>query len=168
MAYVEQYTANFTNEQGQDVVVSILQKDGTAPITVENYPIVSLNISANSDSQDSYACIISKELSMTLWATDSDSITWETFITSTHDEWKVIVTVDGVTFFIGFLSPDEGSAPFQDKPYEVNLKATDGLGLLKGYEFKYIDGTRVTDFNTLIEYISSALYYTGLQLPIRA
>jgi hypothetical protein len=104
---------------------------------------------------------------MTLWATDSDSITWETFITSTHDEWKVIVTVDGVTFFIGFLSPDEGSAPFQDKPYEVNLKATDGLGLLKGYELTQPDETKFKGFYTLIQYVSGALQKTALDLPIR-
>ena len=46
--------------------------------------------------------------------------------------------------FTGFLTPEESSGPLQDKPYEVILRATDGLGLLKGYELR--EGKTRRDF----------------------
>ena len=166
MAYVEQYTANFKNEQGQEVNVSFALNGGSV-VAVQNYRVTALTISAASDEQDSYACIISRELTISLWTEDGDGISWETFVTSQHNDWKVTVTVDGETFFIGFVTPEEGSAPFQDKPYEITIKATDGLGLLKGNDLTQVNESRFKGFYTLIQYISGALKKTELDLPIR-
>lgn len=168
MAYVTQYTANFKNEINQNINVKIEKKDGSS-VTIENYKVVSLRISDNSDEQDIYATIISKELELVLWTESGDSITWETFIDSSHDTWKITVTDDdyGNNYFVGFISPDEGHAPLQDKPYEVVIKATDGLGLLKGYELTDTSGNKFKGFYTLIDYLAGALVKTKLNLPIR-
>lgn len=166
MAYLPQYTANFTNELSQEVLVTIEKKDGEV-VNPHNYKVVSLKISDNSDEQDIYACIISKELELVIWTEDNEAITWETFISSAHDDWKVTVTVDGKIFFVGFITPDEGHAPFQDKPYEIVLKATDGLGLLKGYELTDTSSAKFKGFYNLINYLAGALIKTKLDLPIR-
>lgn len=166
MAYVTQYTANFTNELYNEVKVFIDKKDGLA-VAPANYRVVALKIRDNSDDQDTYATIISKELELVLWTEKTDAITWETFITSAHDDWKITVTIDKRIFFIGFITPDEGHAPFQDKPYEVTIKASDGLGLLKGYELSNFNGNKFRGFYKLIEYLAGALVKTKLDLPIR-
>lgn len=167
MAYVTQYTANFTNEVEQDVVCLIQKKDG-ASNPIVNLPVASMRITDSSDDQSPYACIISKELTLSVWADLNTTISWETFIDGSHDDWKVTVTVDNETFFIGFITPEEGSGPFQDKPYEINIKATDGLGLLKGIELVTVTGDVFIGRSTISYYIASALKKTGLDLPIRA
>ena len=165
MSYNLKYTANFTNEQNQSVEVKLYQEGGTG--TVENYHVTALKINVISDEQDLYATIITKELELSLWCEDGQSITWESFITSSFTKWKVTVDVDGFNEFTGFLTPEESSGPLQDKPYEINLMATDGLGLLKGYELRDVTDAKFDDLHFLIEYIAGALYKTGLNLPIR-
>src|SRR6478752_7505936 len=125
MAYTLTYKVPFTNEQSQSVIVEIYRKDGDAPTTVAEYEVISIELSDKSEGQTKYdSTIITRELIMTIWSKIGDEITWETFITAEHDEWKVIVTIDGQFYFHGFITPDEGNGPFQDKPYEVTLKAT--------------------------------------------
>jgi hypothetical protein len=169
MAYYLTYTADFTNEQGQLIEINIYQLDpDVIPTTTYSYKVTKCQVSTISDEQDSYATILSKELQLSLWTESTDAITWETFITSAYNEWKVEVISNGYTWFVGFITPDEGSAPFQDKPYEINITATDGIGLLKGYQLVDVNGDRFENFNLLIDYIAGALRKTELELPIRA
>lgn len=167
MAYSTYYTANFTNEVEQDVVC-LIQSNIGSPASVVNLPVVSMKISDRSDNQDIYSCVISKELDLTLWVDVNTTLSWETFVASNYEDWKITVTVDGEVFFVGFISPDEGSAPFQDKPYEINIKASDGIGLLKGIKLTKIDGTDFLGIFKLSDYLAAILYRTGLSLPIRA
>lgn len=166
MAYVTQYTANFTNELKQLVEVTIDKKNGSV-IPVKNYPVISLRIKDNSDEQDIFSCIISKELELVLLADNNGTITWETFITNSFNDFKITVKVQNKILFIGFIAHEECYAPLQDLPYEIYIKATDGLGLLKGVDFKNKSGEYNKNFKTLIEYLSDALFYTTLNLNIK-
>lgn len=167
MAYTETYKVEYKNEQSQTVIATIYKKDGPV-VTIENYKIVSLELNDRSEGQTKYeSTIISRELTLTLWSEDSDSITWETFITAEHDDWKIDVKIDGQLYFEGFITPDEGNSPFQDKPYEVTFRATNGLALLKGVSLVNVDGDNFTGINRIIDYIAGALMQTGLSLPIR-
>jgi hypothetical protein len=168
MAYTLTYRVAFTNEQNQEVIASIYKKDGAIPDEVQDYMCSSLEISDKSEGQTKYeSTIITRELIMAIWTEEADEITWETFITAEHDEWKIIVMVDEQLYFEGFITPDEGNAAFQDKPYEVIIKATNGLSLLKGTDLVDINGDDFDSDHTLIEYIAGALKQTGLSLPIR-
>lgn len=168
MAYTLTYKVHFTNEQSQEVVADIYRKNGAVPDDVAEYECVSLEISDKSEGQTKYdSTIIAREVLLSLWTKDSDEITWETFITAEHDEWKIIITVDGQPYFHGFITPDEGNAAFQDKPYEVRLSATNGLSLLKDIDLVDINGDPFDSDHTLMEYIAGALKQTGLELPIR-
>lgn len=166
MAYTLYYTANFSNEISQSVEVLIYKKDGD-PVDVENYELYALETTDNSEGQTKYECIIVRELFVSLRSTDDKTITWETFITAEHDTWKIEVLIDEQYYFHGFITPDEGNAPFQDKPYEVNFRATNGLALLKGQELSDVNGDPFDGDHSLIEYIAGALKKTGLDLPIR-
>src|SRR5689334_21300575 len=128
MSYTPYYTANFTNELEQDVEITISKKAGSV-VTIENYEVQSCVINDSGEDQTKYNCIIARDLTLSLFADTGSSLTWETFITSEHDEWFVLVTIDGQKYFEGFITPDEGNAMFQDKPYEVIIKATNGLAL---------------------------------------
>lgn len=166
MAYVTQYTAHFKNEQNQDIYVYIDKKNGSS-VTVENYEVVNMRIITNGDENDAYACILGKELELELWSSVNQTISWSYFMTSSHDDWKITVQTGGQTLFVGFILVDQSFAPLQDKPYIITLKATDGLGLLKGYRLKDVNGNYFVNFNTLTQYIAGALKSTGLDLNIR-
>lgn len=167
MAYTETYKVEFKNEQSQTVVATIYHKDGPV-VTVQNYMAVNVELNDRAEGQTKYdSTIINRELTLTLWTENAQDITWETFITAEHDEWKVIVMVDNDYYFHGFITPDEGNSPFQDKPYEVTLRATNGLALLKDVDLVDLDGDKFTGINRLIDYIAAALKQTGLDLPIR-
>ncbi len=171
MAYELYYTAHFTNEQSQSVEIFIYKKDADPPDTVEVYEVSEdngrCNLTDNGEDQTKYNCIIVRELSLSLWTTDDKSLTWETFIDTEHDTWKIEVIIDTQKYFEGFITPDEGNGPFQDKPYDVNILATNSLALLKGTELSDVNGDPFDTDHTLIEYIAGALKKTGLDLPIR-
>lgn len=168
MAYTETYKVHFTNEQNQEVLVIINKKDGPAVSPVPEYMCSALELSDKSEGQTKYdSTIIARELSMAIWTEDGDEITWETFITAEHDEWKITVFIDGQHYFDGFITPDEGNALFQDKPYEVIIKATNGLTLLSNIDLIDINGDQFDSDHKLIDFIAGALKQTGLDLSIR-
>lgn len=167
MAYELYYTAHFDNEESQLTEVFIYKKDAAPPDAVEDYELLECETSDQSEGQSKFECIITRELLFTVFVTDDQSITWETFIASEHDEWKVEMLVDGQYYFQGFITPDEGNAPFQDKPYEVTFRATNGLTLLKGTALSDVNGDEFDADHALIEYIAGAAKKLGLDLPIR-
>lgn len=167
MAYELYYTAHIQNEETQTVEIFIYKKDAAAPDEVENYEVRECELTDNGEGLSKYECIITRELLLTLWVDSTKSLTWETFIASQHDEWKVVMTIDGQYYFHGFITPDEGNAPFQDKPYEVTFRATNCLTLLKGQSLSKVDGSAFDTDHPMIEYIAGALKKTGLDLPIR-
>jgi hypothetical protein len=105
MAYTNIYAIPFTNEQGQFVFILISKKDAPV-VNIQNYPAVSVELNDRSEGQTKYeSTIISRELTITLWTEDGQDITWETFIADEHDTWKVIITIDNVLYFEGFITP---------------------------------------------------------------
>jgi hypothetical protein len=166
MAYELYYTAHFTNEQSQDVEINIY-KDAAPPAEVEAYEVVDCHLTDNGEDQTKYSCMIAREMVLTLRTTDTLSIDWETFITAEHDDWKIEMIIDGQYYFQGFITPDEGNGPFQDKPYDVTIRATNGLALLKGTALSDTSGVDFDSDHALIDYIAGALKKTGLNLNIR-
>lgn len=168
MAYVPYYTFNFTNEQNQLVEVTISKKDGDPDTIVTNYEVTRLDIEDKSEGQTKYdSTIITRELILSFWSTEFDEITWETFITAEHNDWFISVVIDGMKYFEGWLTPDEGNALFQDKPYEITVRATNGLALLKEIPIVNANNEQFDGDHKLIDYIAGALRQTGLAIPIR-
>lgn len=169
MAYNLYYTAHFSNDLNQEVLVNIY-KDDVAPGAVEAYEVIKeqgLMITDTGDEQTKFNTIIDRDILLTIRTVAGKSITWETFITSEHNEWKIEIIIDGQFYFEGFITPDEGNGVFQDKPYDVSIRATVGLSLLKGVSLTDVAGDEFDGDHTLIEYIAGALAKTGLGLNIR-
>jgi len=169
MAYTLYYTADFNNENRQDVHVRFYKKDGDV-VEVESYPIareVDCTTTDNGEDETKDNWIVIRQIVMGLFLGINDSVTWETFVSSQSDEWLIVVDVDGQPVFEGFIVPDEGEGPFLDKPYVLSVKATNNLALLKNIPLSDVEGNDFTGDHTLIEYIAGALQKTLLNLPIR-
>lgn len=165
MAYFPRYEAIFSNELQQEVAIQILRKD--VEEDVESFTCDALNISDSTDENT----IIARELTIGIFA-DNASFTWETLLSDSFDEWMVVVTVDGMHFFRGFLTPEEGESPLLDQPYDVVIRATNGIKLLKDVPLSDLDGELFHGKFTLVEYLTAALQKALLQsggdpLPIR-
>lgn len=165
MAYFPRYEAIFSNELQQEVTVQILRKD--IEEDVESFTCDALELSDSSDENT----IIARELTLGIFSEDS-SLTWETLLADSYDEWMIVVTVDGMYFFRGFLTPEEGDSPLLDQPYDIVIRATNGVKLLKDVPLSNLDGELFHGKFTLVEYLTAALQKTLLQsggdpLPIR-
>lgn len=163
MAYNTQYQTIFHNELEQEVTINIDQKD-SGVVTPEPFFISELELNDSTDENT----IIARECTFTIFAEDSSSITWETFLSGDYDEWRISVIIDGKTHFTGFLAPEEGNAAFLPKPYDIKLRATNGLKLLKDVSLTDTAGDAFHGKFTAIEYITACLQKTLLELPFRA
>lgn len=167
MAYITYYNVLFSNELNEEIVFEIQRKDGDPNVVVETLTATEYKRNSEADGDGVYSTIIRNNIELVLNLTAADSVTWETFFDNVHDEWRVVSTDDAQHIFAGFMLPDEGTVPFEDKPYDLVIRATDCLGLLKNVSLKNNDDTNFHGAYTLIEYIAACLYRTGLQLPIK-
>lgn len=82
--------------------------------------------------------------------------------TTDDKEWQVVIS--GARNWVGFLIPDSCSEPYDNKPYDVSVQATDALDTLKDIPFQNADGTKIKDYRSTYEMLSIALSKTGLSL----
>lgn len=167
MAYVTYYTAHHTNLLNEDVHINIMKKDGLAPTIPEELEVISFRRTSDADSSSLEAPIIRQNIELIVHLTDDNSITWETFFEYEHDDWKIEVTVDEQPVFHGWMQPDEGRVPFEDKPYEFAIRGADGIALLKNTPLTKADNTNFSGKFTLIQYIAAILQKVGYNLPIK-
>lgn len=83
----------------------------------------------------------------------------------TADERDWLVVISGAWNWQGYLMPDSCSEPYDSKPYDVSVEATDSLGTLKDVPFLKADGTKYKGFISDLEAIRFALQKTDLALP---
>lgn len=162
MAYGLRYQSIYSNDLQQDVTVNLYQKDYVGDADVFRISD-KLELTDTSDENT----IIARAVSLAIDADTDTDITWETFLAGSYDEWKMEIIIDSRKFFEGFLTPEEGSSPFLDKPYDVNLRATNGLKLLKDVPLTDLSGDAFHGKFTASDFITAALQKTLLDLPIR-
>jgi hypothetical protein len=164
MSYVDKYRVQWTNDLSQEIVILFSQKDGT-DTGIQDYAAVEVKLSYNGQEDKMfpiYGCSLSVKFDMR----ETDIDYWNDFVNADADEWKVSATMDGIPCFDGFVLQDEGQVPFQDKPYDAVITATDGIGLLRDIPLRYNATTNFDGHNSIIRYIAFALQQTGLFLPI--
>lgn len=164
MAYGLRYQGVMKNELQQMVTVKLMQKDYVGD--PENFIFTADSSVVLTDTSDENT-IIAREAAMNIWADKASSITWQTFLAGAYDEWQCIIDIDGILVFEGYLTPEEGSSPFLPKPYEVNLKATNGLKLIKDVPFTGLAGETIKGKYLLSDLLCAALLKTGLSLNVR-
>lgn len=168
MGYLLHYILQYNSPVTENVVIKLYKKDiyevpADAPIKLKCTKCSKSYMNGQGQGNDS---IIASELNFSFWLPVNSLPTFKDFIVSFHDEWKVEMTSDGQTEFIGFITPGEGTTSLRDKPYELDLSATDNLGLIKSEKLTKQDGTSFTGENTLISYVLASLYKTNLNLNV--
>lgn len=166
MAYNLHHNVRLKNPINESMLIELYKKD-VVPDEVTTLLSTAFSVQYPTGEGNKFDKIISCEAKLTLWLQDDDTVTFDDFIVTFPDEWKMIVYNDDLVVFIGFLTPGEGRAEFQDKPYEVALSAIDGLGLLKGIPLTKDDETNFTNVNLIIDYALAILNKTGLGLNLR-
>lgn len=166
MAYYLHHTVSFFNCINEQLHIELYKKD-VEPDEVTELLATSFNVNYPTGNGDKFDTLITCEAKLTLYLQESDAVTFADFIVTFADEWKLVAYNDEQIVFVGFLTPGEGRAEFQDKPYNISLSAVDGLGLLKGVPLTKIDGSKFTGVNLIIDYIIAILDKTGLGLNLR-
>lgn len=82
--------------------------------------------------------------------------------TADEKEWRV--DISGAWKWSGYLIPDSCIEPFASKPYDVSVRATDALGLLKDVPFQRDDLTKYKGYYSDREVLRLCLAKTGLSL----
>jgi hypothetical protein len=167
MAYHLHHTVNFYNCLNERLKVELYKKD-VVPDDVTELRAISFTVQYPTGSGGLFDTpIVSCEAKLVLYLEASDSASYKDFIVTFPDGWKMIAYNDEQVVFVGFLTPGDGRAEWQDKPYEVTLSAVDGLGLLKGVPLTKDDETRFTGVNLIKDYVLAILNKTGLNLNLR-
>lgn len=167
MAYSLHHIIGFYNCLNENIQIELYKKDVVPDeVTVLLANSFAVQYPTGSGGLFDVPIIASEaKLNITLYA--DDDLTFDDFIVTFPDEWKMVVYDDDLVIFVGFLTPGEGRSEFQDKPYDIALSAVDGLGLLKGIPLTKDDGSKFTDVNLIIDYALAILNKTGLELNLR-
>ncbi|OLY91785.1 hypothetical protein SAMN05444008_10933 [Cnuella takakiae] len=98
----------------------------------------------------------------------SEEVNLSNFGEGEDNRWYVVHYTNNVQVptFQGFLTFSDAMEPFLPYPNEVQLVATDGLGLLKDVPLTDKAGKNPKGTFTLIQYVAWALQKTGLELGI--
>lgn len=165
MAYYLTYTLQFNNKITENILIELYQKD-VNPSEVKKLITTSCEKKYLSGNSDGFDTILSAELDFSIYINVDSTLSYENFLVSFHDQWKVIMYNDSQIDFVGFITPAEGGSNLK-APYEIDIVATDNLGLLKTPLLKKIDGSLFEGYNSLLTYLSAILYQTNLNLNIR-
>lgn len=131
-------------------------------------PEGSLQINTVDNDDDTYTPIKAKLATIKFFASNNTALS--SFMGGESDEWVVTIYTDTVdsshVIFQGFLVLDVATEPYETKPYEVTLTATDNIGVLKNIPLTDFDGNNPKNENKIIKYIAWALSKTNMNLPI--
>lgn len=166
MAYNLHHTVTFYNTLNEQLRIELYKKD-VVPDAVTELLGNSFSVNYPTGDGDKFDTIISCEAKLSFTLYPSDAQEFDDFIVTFADEWKMVAYNDTQVVFVGFVTPGEGRAEFQDKPYDISLTAIDGIGLLKGVPLTKNDGTVFTNVNLIITYLLAILNKTGLGLNVR-
>lgn len=165
MAWTDTYRIYTENRLVSGVTVTLAKKDGDAEEVI-NYKATNIKLFYKGD-EGKFANIFGLSLSLGFHVGINDHDPWLEFVTAEKDTWKISILYNEEPIYYGWLLPDEGVMPFRDKPYRINITATDGIGLLKEDTLKKPDGENFNAHHQIIKYIAAITQATGLQLPIR-
>lgn len=165
MAYILHHTAFFKNKITQDIEIRLYKKDTATP-AVTSLRVVECKKKYLTGQSNGSDTIITSELDFTIFINRLSDLSYEDFLVSFHDEWKVELRCDTQLEFVGFITPGEGGSSLKN-PYLISITASDNLGLLKETPLVKQDGTNFSGVNTLSSYLCAALYAANPDMVLR-
>lgn len=168
MAYTLKYTCKAFNRLAQLIDIEFYSNTLTGSST--QLPLISFSHEYINGDQDKYNPInIGSRAVIKIRAKKGSdaAINNEMFYADESNEWLVFINIDTVPVFRGFITNDVEPYVLKDKPYDIVITCTDGLGLIKNDPLTDIAGDQFNGRHFLIEYLAGALKKTGLDLNIR-
>ncbi|QDP47654.1 MAG: hypothetical protein Tp123DCM300541_9 [Prokaryotic dsDNA virus sp.] len=192
MSYGVKYRLNFSDESGIPKKLEILKKNysGSVISMVGSGEPVVIKWTAN---DDQYSPIIGSSCDITLLETptinydeffDGDereylvkvfyqyanagTAIWNTTQINWNDadfNWNETSVVEQ-PYWSGFIVNDNYQQVVKTQPFEIKLKAFDGLGLLDAYDMALPTTDAVSDAQNIFYYVYTILQNTGLSFPI--
>ncbi|HNX11613.1 MAG TPA: hypothetical protein PKH68_01365 [Paludibacteraceae bacterium] len=153
MAYGLKYILRYETQRfGTDIRVLIYEKDYTGPSQPKRIGADHIRLSRDKDGQ-----ICGTTLDFSIQA-DTD-MEFANFFTLDNKAHKVELEFNWGVVWTGFVVSDQYSEPFVAPPYDVQVMATDGLGLLKNEKFE------LTGMVSRFEAIRYCIDKIGIALP---
>jgi hypothetical protein len=155
---------------GQAVTYTIRIKEdgyvgGTSSITnLGNEPLSFRN---RGNEIFSIGTVIGSEIEFRFWITSADGTDFDDLLTATERQFLIEIERDSVSYFVGFMKPENISKTFVEYQYELSLSATDGLAYLKEVPFRTSTGNNYTDRVNFLTTLKRALEFTGHELDIK-
>lgn len=140
--YGTRYTYTFNNDKGHSCVLTISERGYSGAVSVINWatntPIIH---QFGKKGQGKFNPIYSSTLTFNPFSeTDFE---WEQFQNADDFTYRVLITINGVDNFEGYILSQLHQEPFIGTPYPSVLTATDGIVLLKQFDFAYKDGSPI-------------------------
>lgn len=154
MAYGIKYKCEFKSSEANQIKVYILKKDYNSAqidLNMSGTPVI-INYTGDEDKFDiirGSECIIE-------FFSEFDQQFKEIMIADAFD-FQVQIWKNNIMIWQGYVIQDNYSEPFQAAPYLVSIRATDGLGNLKLYDFQTSDKSFYLDNMTFIEVLQKCL-----------
>lgn len=154
MAYGIKYKGQFKTSVGHTIMVNILKKDyNSAQIDLRFSGVpVTVNYLGN---EEKYDIIRGSECVLELLSENNQQ--YQEIMISDAFDFQVQVFKNNILIWQGYVIQDNYSEPFQAAPYVVSIRATDGLGNLKLYDFQTDSKSFYLADMTLIEVLQKCL-----------
>jgi hypothetical protein len=161
MAYAIKYQIQFTNIDGDSCNVDLLLKDYIGAITQLTGAADPFTLAYESGDNNIINPIRASECTINFY---NDGLTPLTTFYSEDDEaWKIEFSVEPAIYpgsghtllWTGFLVQDDCREQFNDPPYQVQLKGTDNIALLKDVPFNE------AWFSETVEVVNTLTYQQG-------
>jgi len=168
MAFKTVFQGSFCNKSGDDVIVQF-QRDfigGEEIIPQEiifagedNEPVI---IEYSEDGNNKDNPINKSQCTVNIKAVEGFELS--SLYTENDNYWRIVIS--GAWNWIGWMLPDNSSEPYENKPYDVSVQATDALGTLDDLPFQNADLTKIKGSFSDHDILRIALNKTGLQIPL--
>jgi hypothetical protein len=171
--YGDKYRIDFNNIDGVRFRVMISQKEYVGAVYILEGAASPFVINYRDNSESIYAPIKASEAVIRIVSQNGFDIL--TVISEDDTEFKVTLSsINGVEptellqdLWVGFIDGFASQEELLDDPRVIQLKATDGIGLLKNQEFRDEAGDILYDKYDLIDIIYQCIYKTGVHdLPL--
>lgn len=160
MAYSPKYKIEYDTLKGHSVKIE-LQEDGFLG-SVTSLTGASVKLNRPDGDFDKFAGVRKSNLAFDVFITGS--LTPEQFRTTTDTQIFVVLYINNVVNWYGWLDSSNLSYKLQDTDFLLNLRANDGISLLENSKFNDFAGNEVFGQYKLTEVIAYCLKSTEMQL----
>lgn len=167
--YNLKYQFAFKSEQNEVITIQLSGKNAIGDVVYIQHlsDQSSLVIHYPNSEEDKFSPIRGSEASINLVLEEGDDFDLSSLL-GADDEWKVDAYRDDLTttYWQGYILQEESTRPLDDRPYVVQLKAVDGIGLIRDKPLIRATGVVFDSRVLVLTYLSEILWqvnpYLGL------